>query len=186
MEQPVAKTLISSDTAFATAAQLVLFRDWRHLADLVNDDDTRAANSAAVQAHAVTVQALRSASGQIEAAIYRGGRYTREDIDVILDSVDSPLAKDYLAELACNLAYWIMLKRRKPDLSPRAVSGVPEALKALIDLELGEAVLPFQEVVDASVMDYTPLDPNRGRASVNAEPLSSQAGRMFGTRSRQM
>lgn len=179
-----AKTLISATNPFATAADMVTFRDWRHIADFLNDDDTRVASSASVQGNATLLTMLRVASGEVETALYRGGRYTKDDLAAIASDVTGTLVKDFLKELVCNLAFWKIVKRRKPDANPRAVSGVPEALETLAAMKLGEAILPFQEVTDASVMDYTPTDPNRSKSQVNSTPLSTQANRLFGSRTR--
>jgi phage gp36-like protein len=186
------KTLISAHTEFATGTDLIAYRDWRHVGDLLNDDDTRPSSSGTTAAHANVTLALRTACGQIETAMYRGGRYTRADVQALLagvtdnDGAGYTLARDMLRKLACDLAFWILVARRKPDANPNRVAGVGEALAFLQAITLGEAVLPFQETVDASVMDIAPLDPSRSKDSVNAEPVSTQAGRMFGARSRTM
>lgn len=176
------KTVISRTTQFAQGSDLVNYRDWRHIADLLNDNDTRVTDSTTTQNHAITQVALRSASGMIETAIYRGGRYASADIDNIL--LSTGLVKDFLVKLTCDIAFWILITRRKPDANPQSVSGVPDALAKVMQLELGEAVFPFQEVVDASVDDFVTLDPNQDKNSVNTTPISTQADRMFGARSR--
>jgi hypothetical protein len=190
------KTIISGFSAFATGADLVGYRDWRHVGDLLNDDDTRPANSGAVQAHANVALALKTASAQIEFSAFRGGRYTKDDLYAMLDQVTAvdpvtgnsttsyTIARDMLRKLTCDLAFWFLITRRKPDASPRSIAGVVEALNTLELLKLGEQVFPFQQNVDASKMDIAPLDPTRSKDQVNTTPLSTQAGRLFGQRSR--
>lgn len=186
-----AKTIVSSHVAFASGADLVSYRDWRHLADLLNDDDTRVASSAAVQSHAILATALKAASGMIEMAAYRGGRYTRADLQALLLGVTDPdgagvtVASEALKKLTCDLAFWILTSRRKPDVRPMMITGVPEALAALEALRLGEAIFPFLEVTDAAQTDIAPLD-GSDKSSYVFEPLSTTARRMFGVRSRDL
>jgi hypothetical protein len=190
------KTVISAFQAFASGTDLVNYRDWRHVADLLNDDDTRVGSSAAVQSHALVLLALKTASAQIEVACYRGGRYTRDDLAALVDTVTAvdpttgtlttayTVSRELLRKLTCDLAFWFLVTRRKPDASPRVISGVAEAMNMLEMLKLGEEVFPFQEVVDASVMDIAPLDPTKSKTTVNTTPLTTLASRLFGNRPR--
>lgn len=179
----MAKTLLSSSTAFATGADLIVYRDWRHVADLVRDDDTRLPSSTSVANDATVAKALSAASGLIETACFRGGRYTPSDLTQILSGT---VCKEFLVSMTCDLAFWILLKRRKPDANPRNVAGVTEALDTLEKLKLGEAVFPFVEVGDAGVMDYTMLEPGATKSTASAIPLDTFAYRMFGLRTRQI
>lgn len=186
------KTVISTLTSFASGADLVTYRDWRVVADLLNDDDTRVANSAAVQGHATVALALKTASGQIESAVYRGGRYTRADLQRLLASftddegTGARVAADMLKHLTCELAFWFLLKRRKPDIRPEMVAGIPEALEMLERFRLAEAVFPFYETVDSQGTDIAPFDSEVTKSTYVYEPLSRQSIRMFGTRARDL
>lgn len=184
-------TVKSSHDAFAAATDLTQRVDWRHLADLLEDDDSRVASKAAVEAHALVERALRVASGQLETAVYRGGRYSRADIKAMSTAFaddDGPLGlgvcNDMIVQLVCTLALWVLVQRRRTDVNPRSVAGVPEAMLMLEALRLGEAIFPFQPVFDAGVQDYIPLDPSVTRSTYQSTPISSVASRMFGTRAR--
>jgi hypothetical protein len=160
---------------------LVVYRDWRHVADLIRDDDTRAVSQAAVVSDAVVARAMSAASGLVETACFRGGRYTTEDLQAI---VAGNVCKEFLIQLVCDLAFWTLLKRRKPDMRPENVAGVTDALETLQRLKLGEAIFPFLESADAGDMDFTMLDPFASKSVFQAVPLDQFAYRMFGQRMR--
>jgi phage gp36-like protein len=191
------KTLISSHAAFAAGADLVEYRDWRQIGDLIRDNDTRPEDKATVIAEIDTVgsagwRALRGASAEIETACYRGGRYTRADLQGLLavvsdaDGSGLTVAGQLLVQLTCDLAYWTLAKRRYPTADPRKTSGVIEAMAKLEALRLGEAIFPFTEVGAAAVMDIAPLDPAVDKNVYRLEPLSTTAVRLFGVRSRDL
>lgn len=188
----MAKTVISTTTSYADPTDLTAYRDWRQLADLLPDNDTPLANSAAVEAHAFTIRALRTASAMIESAVFRGGRYTREDIRALLAPINEgagpvvSVAAEYLKQLVCDLAFWVIVKRRKPDIDPAALTGVPEALGALEALRLGEAIFPFTETTEAFATDIAPFDPNVTKDTYVLEPVSRTSYRLFGVRARDL
>lgn len=195
------KTVISSHAAFATADDLVEYRDWRQVADLLSDDDTRPGGGIGSKGACVAVvtdtsaggRALRAASAEIEAACYRGGRYTRADLQrLLVDITDADggpakvVARELLIQLTCDIAFWILTKRKKPDADPRRVAGVLEAMAKLEALRLGEAVFPFYETTEAAHTDIAPLDPNVDKTNYRLTPLSQIGFRVFGVRGRSL
>jgi hypothetical protein len=195
------KLVISSHLPFATGTDLVEFRDWRHVADLLNDDDTRPGGTTGTKA--ATVAALdavdsigdrgtRAATAQIESACYRGNRYTRADLQRLLatvtdvDGTGYVVGKQLLVQLTCDLWFWILTKRRKPDTDPRRVAGVIEALAQLEALRVGEAIFPLYEAAEAAQAGIAPLDPNQDKTTYLLEPLSKTSARLFGVRSRSL
>jgi phage gp36-like protein len=178
------KTLISTSAAFATGDDLIVYRDWRHVGDLLNDDDTRPGSSDEVSGHDTVAVALKTATAEIENAVYRGNRYTRADLEHLVG--DASVASNMLKQLTCDLAFWILVKRRKPDALPAAVAGVQSALNTVEALRLGEAIFPFFETADSAAMDIAPFDSEQTKSTYVYEPISRTSVRMFGTRSRDL
>lgn len=160
---------------YATGTDLVTKRDWRTVGDLITDNDVRPPNAAAVAASPIVADALLTASGEIESSCYYGGRYSTQDL-VALTGAGQALLK----QICCDLAFWILKKRRSPALTPDQVSGAMEAFEKLDKLRLGEKIFPFEETADASLGETTvAIDPN----STTNPPVSSLARRYFGGRS---
>lgn len=185
------KTLISSHAPFATPADLISYRDVRVLGDLVNDDDTRA-TSVQLATHPVILKALNAASAMIEIAVYRGNRYTRADLQQLqasiadADGTGITVAAEVIRQLTCDIAFWILVKRRKPDVNPRSLTGIPEALATLEGLRLGEALFPFLETVEAEQIDIAPFDDMITKSTYVLSPLSRTGYKFFGVRSRDL
>ncbi len=139
-------------------------------------------------------RALKTATGMIESEIFHGGRYSRADMKRLLVEIEDPddndeekftMARDLLRQITCDLAFWVLIKRRKPDVNGEKIAGVKEALEYLVRLRNGEAIFPFQETTDAGVMDYAMLDPRYTKSnyeSKNPFRTSSGSRRMFGQR----
>ena len=192
----------SSITAYATGEDMLQSRDWRQVADLLQDPTTRTGASTSPASRvaalalfttedAVGYRALRWASGQIEAAVTCGARYSPEDMLELTESQTASqaqgggsgytVARDLIVGLCCDLAFWWLVKRRKPGVKPDQVAGVQEALDLLERLRLGERVFPIGESQQAGLASVVPLD-TETRVTEAAEPLSVRAGRFFGSR----
>lgn len=203
------KTNDSGFAAYATAFDLIDYRDWRLIGDLIRDDDKRAANTVEITGtvdeegavvdppNARVQRALNTATAMIEAEIFHGGRYSRADMKALLRLVTDPdeddpeladkytMARDYLRQLTCDLAFWVLIKRRKPDAAGEKINGVKEALETLVRLRNGEAIFAFQEATEAGVMNYSALDPYTSQADYEARKpfrVSTNSTRMFGKR----
>jgi hypothetical protein len=198
-------TPYSSVTAYATGADMVANRDWRALADFLTDpsdsttNPTRPTTQAAVLTifttqDAIGYRALRWASAQIEAAVTAGQRYQPEDLLVMTQQQIIPTAqggdgvltgymvgRDLLVGLACDLAFWWLVKRRKSGIRPEEVSGVWDALDMLDRLKGGERIFPFQETQLAGLPETSALD-DYTDVTQAAVPVSVTASRLFGQR----
>lgn len=188
------KTNISGFDSYATPADLIEYRDWRLIGDLIRDDDKRAANPAEVLASDRVQRALNTATGMIESEIFHGGRYQRADMKRLLAEIPDPddndalgytMARDHLRQLTCDLAFWVLIKRRKPDAVGEKIAGVKEAIETLLRLRNGEAIFVFEEATAAGVMDYAMLDPDNSKANYESRSnfkISLGSKRLFGTR----
>lgn len=171
----MAQTPNTTATPYASGSDLVIKRDWRTVGDLITDDDTRPANAAAVAASSVVADAMLTASGEIESSCYYGGRYSTADLTALTGA-----GQALLKQICCDLAFWILKKRRSPSVNPDQVSGAMEAFEKLDKLRLGEKIFPFTETADASLGEsHQAIDPN----STTNPPISSIARRYFGGRS---
>lgn len=146
----MAKTVISGTTAYCTAAQVVVFFDWRTLARLLSDTTTPLASSAAVQADANLAALLKAASGRLEAACFRGGRYTTADLAALTSSYNGG---QFLAKLVAGLTVSDCYERR-PDPGRKLPDLAVQAEALIKQLEEGEAIFPFQETADAGVVSH--------------------------------
>lgn len=194
MAEEAYKQNVSGFASYATPSDFVEFRDWRLIGDLIRDDDRRAANVAEVLASTKVQLSLNVATGMIESEMFRGGRYSRADMKRLLAQIGDPddgdaakytMARDFLRQLTCDLAFWILNKRRKPDTEADKIAGVKEALETLESLRHGEAIFPFLESVGAGVGEYAMLDPYTSQGiHKSRKPFKTSVGsnRMFGHR----
>lgn len=135
--------------AYAAASDLINYKDARHLGDLCSDDGTRVA-SGSLSGDAKITAALDAASGEIEAALLQGKRYTAADLAAL---TGNSLA--YLKKLTCDIAFWILWDRKpayRPDEHSRqqAMETCAESLKKL---RTGEHIFNVTTVKDAGVPD---------------------------------
>lgn len=162
--------MASSEEGYATGADMIAYRDVRNLGRLLSDTGTPIAD-AAVATNETLEKLLLAASGDVELACQRGGRYTVAD----LEGLDGAAAEK-LRELVCDLAFYKVSKRRHPDLSPEDVAGVLVAFETLKALEAGEIVFPTDGAIDAGVMSASTVSMNE-----NCNRTVKKAGRFFGT-----
>lgn len=174
------QTLSGVSAALATGADLILRRDVRQLGELIADDDTAVA-SGSVAAHPTVALALLEASGIVEAAAGAGERYSAEDLaNLAAITSGSPgyAGKELLVGLVCDIAFWVLKKRRNPGLSQKDVAGVPEAYEMLDHLRDGKRIFPFQETKDAAHIKVVPL----GYRDDSENRTVFKARRLFGNR----
>lgn len=132
--------------AYATPAQLMQRYDVRVLGDLASDNGVRVDQPGLVSNTNIQA-ALDDASGEIEAALLQGERYTTSD----LSSLTGNSAK-YLVRLTCKIAFGLLWERRPwSDDDDRREQAMDQARKALDQLRKGEHVFDVAAVKDAGL-----------------------------------
>lgn len=183
-------TPLSGENTYCTAAQLVMWVDWRVVADYAADpldpDDERPTRAEVLDegtdVGAVVLAHLVAASGELETACVAGKRYTPDDLRAVLDA-DPPInGATYIQRLVANLAVWSLMQRRHPETAdPEKSPGAKGALAVLEMLRKGERILPFEEAAEAGGGPTTaplsnPLTEPAGGVT------TTRAGRLFDTR----
>lgn len=133
----MAMTPNSSATAYAAYSDLALTHDARQLGDLVLDNDTRAPASV-LSANPVILAMLGQASGMVEMACFRGGRYSADDLQGL-----TGVSQQLLIKLVCELAFWNLTIRRHPD-KPMSAMAI-WAFQTLESLGSGASIFSFVE-----------------------------------------
>lgn len=186
----------SSISPYATVQELVDRIDWRFIADLLLDDNTRAAAKTdltddSTESYARILEALRSASGFIEMSATRGGRYKPEDLQELALLQVIPEAQggngtntaymvggDILKYMTCWLAAKFLFIRRFPTAKKDEMEIFEMLEELLKDLREGEQIFPFlltQQAGLPSVVDMT-----TGQAAQTFNSVTQQAYRFFG------
>lgn len=174
----MAQTPISGSAAYCTAAQFTTRCDWRTAARLLSDTTTPLASKAAVEADATLATLLMEASGEVEMACARAGRYTAPDLAALAGTN----AGEKLARLVADLALWALYDRR-PDKKGEMPVRCQAAQDLLARVEHGDRIFPFQETADAGVMDDLDID---ATDVINGDGVVIQASRFFGIRANQV
>jgi phage gp36-like protein len=149
----MAQTPDSTSTPYASASDLLLYRDYRSIAQWILDDDT-VANEATVLASPKVSTALMAASGEIESACAAGGRYVPADLNALTGA-----SLQMLKELCCSLAFWRLAIRRLINIQKEDISGVADAYDLLEQLRLGQRIFSTTEAQDAGLGES--IDMNR-------------------------
>lgn len=174
----MAQTPVSGDSAYITAAELLLFVDYRTLSDLCTDTDGPRPlktdfSDATTDLGAKTQAILKAASGYVEMACLNGGRYTPDDLAALTGNQAQALKK-----LVANLALWDFYTRRPDTTMPEPPQAV-EANRILDAVAAGEKIFGTQQAMDAGRLELTvetPIDVE------NRNLVTFQAERMFGRR----
>jgi phage gp36-like protein len=164
----------SSSSAYATVADLLARYDRRVVADLARDENERP-SPAALETDARVLAALADASGEIEAACLKGGRYSAADLAAL-----TGMSKKLLTRLTCRIALWLLYEGRDPsaDLPPWAAKGQ----EVLAQLATGERIFAFVETVEAGVIGTVERQETDAQ---DEDRLVRRAERFFGPRGRQ-
>lgn len=134
---------------YATAAQVLERKDWRDIGDLVSDDGDQV-SEAGLATDAKLTAAIADASGDIETALFAGGRYDASDLEGLTGN-----AASHLVRITTEITMYHLLCRR-----PRANSEMLEYYAKLREtyldpLRQGQNVFNIEEKIEA------------GRASVD-------------------
>ena len=162
-----------SATPYATSDDLLLLHDVRQVIDVVSDQLIRPqpALSDVTGGAARISEALASASGQLEAAAMRGGRYTLLDLTNLTGN-GAALAR----MIVIDLAFYRLVHRRAPSVAPEAIPGAKDALELLAQLGDGTRIFPTAGAVTAVGVETASSEiPIQSRAT-------TRAGRYFGRR----
>lgn len=165
-------TSVSSASAYAAVTDLKVWKQWQHMADWLSTDGTRGSESQ-FNSNAAALTHLKAASGLLEAACLKGGRYTPTDLAALTGN-----SMELLKRIVCWLAIASMSRfktRTKGD--DEEIHWAQDVLQALAD---GERIFAFQETMDAGIPDNVQMAPPNSQQE--ADRVSVQAERLFGQR----
>lgn len=135
--------------AYATPAQMIQRYDVRTLGDLVGDNGIRV-DRAALATDANLQAALDDASGEIEAALLQGKRYTTAQLTALTGN-----SAKYLVRLTCTIAFGLLFGRRPWSDDDEEGSGrrgaEKQARAALEMLRKGQTIFDVEEVKEAGL-----------------------------------
>ncbi len=175
----MAMTPLTSATSYCTPAELLARKDWRGIADAINDTDGPRPGMAQVLTSTTVAAALLDASGELESACITGDRYLPTDLQAML--TNGGAGAGLLISLVASLAWWRLYARRMPvTANPEDVASARIAMEMLDKLRLGERVFPFQEAAAAG-LPGTEDPSNAWTNPVAANRIGIQAARFFGS-----
>lgn len=146
-------TSISSSTSYAAASDCLAWIDERDLRDLVEDADERV-NQATLLASTYLATHLLAASGEVEAYVLRGGRYSPTDLGVL-----AGVGLAFLKRLVVVRALVTMARRRRWVQEQLDALGDEWSMRILEDLGQGKLVFGLLATVEASGTRATTLVP---------------------------
>ncbi len=137
--------------AYASIADWIVRCDSRLLGDLVSDTGLRK-TEAELAAHATLTACLDDASGEIEAALLAGERYTVADLAAL---TGNSLA--YLKRITCTIALALLMERRQWADEDQREEAIDKGRKIIDRLRRGEWVFNVDAVKDAGLpTQHTP------------------------------
>lgn len=154
--------------AYASASDLIARKDARTLGDLVSDDNLRA-EQVDLATNTVLLAALDDASGEVDAALMQGKRYSAADL---ADLTGNSLA--YLKRITCDIAFALLWNRRGYTGSDAQQAAIEDSRKALERLRKGENVFNLEAQKDAGLPAIT------GATRVQRQQLNLIAGKARG------
>lgn len=168
----MAQTPSTNSATLLSAAEFLKRCDLRTVADLCSDTDEPVAE-ASLAADPNLAAALLDATGEVEAAAMRGGRYTPADLAALTGATQARMRR-MIARITMGLLY-----ERRPDKGEPAAS-YKLALEQLELLRQGEMIFGTVEAADAQIQDHEV----ENAATVEARNGTSFiARRYFGRRS---
>lgn len=170
----MAKTVETSAVSYCPASEAVKRLDWRPFADLCSDNNGRITDSSTLQGNANFLALLLDASGEIESAVLRGGRYHPTDLAALTGAGQAKLYR-----LVCRLTL-VLAYERRADIEMKQPWIVEKVERDLEALATGQNIFSFLETEEAGVM----ADEIETATDVRArQGLSYQMRRYFGRRS---
>lgn len=153
--------------AYATGANLVE----RYDVDLIGDlaQDTREdMEREAVATHPNVLAALLDASGDVDASMLAGGRYTPTQLSTL-----SGNSLNHLIRITCAIAMALLIERRPDRVNLELAEGLRKPAKAHLEaLRRGENVFGIQEVIESGTIDLATV------STVDINNLNLLPGRM--------
>lgn len=131
--------------AYATPAQLLQRYDARTVGDLASDTGIRI-DPASLLSDANVQAALDDASGEIEAALLQGKRYSVADLAGLTGNTQK-----HLIRITCQIAFWMLWERRPYVEDQTRDDAESKAKKSLERLRRGEAVFDIEGPKDAGL-----------------------------------
>ncbi len=129
--------------AYATNAQFLQRYDARLIGDIVSDMSVRVP-PADLLTNAVLTAALDDASGEIEAALMQGNRYTAAQLAALTGNSSS-----HLARLCCRIAWGLLMERRGRMGDVHRDEAMDASRAELRRLRSGEHVFDVEELKEA-------------------------------------
>jgi phage gp36-like protein len=134
--------------SYASPADMLKRYDTRTLGELVSDSGSRV-SAAALLTDANLAAALEDASGEIDAHVLQGDRYTTAQLAELTGN-----SKAYLVRICCAVALSLLWERRPYQDSDEGVGAEQAALQArkvLSELKKGEQIFDLPDVRDAGL-----------------------------------
>jgi phage gp36-like protein len=139
------QTITSTNTGYCSPGEMLLHFDRRLIGMLISDTGVPVTDDFALLNNNVLKTALMQASAEVESACYRGGRYSKDDLDAIYAS--DTAAKRFLTWLVASIALYRLWQRRG---DPKVIVGdFTSALQYLEALETGKRIFPLAETAVA-------------------------------------
>lgn len=175
---------VTTTTPYCSRAQFIGWYDARTVGQLLTDNDFPIAPDS-VASNPLLASFLLAASGKLETAAFRGGRYTPADLTKIAAGSSTPgdtAASAFLSQITAGICMG-MLVRRRPDVAVPAIPQIQEAELFLGALEQGEVIFPIDTVIAAGVEDdFVEQEQdilNRNLTTTLAAPLFGKRGNRY-------
>jgi hypothetical protein len=132
--------------ARATGAELVARYDIRLIGDFATDEG-EPLDPAAVPTHPNVIVALEDATGEFEAAVLSGDRYTLAQLDSLAGNT-----RNHMVRIICSIAMCCLFDRR-PEIESETTKAIRErADKFIKALNNGDNILGIAEIVEAGTI----------------------------------
>lgn len=153
--------------AYATGTDLIQRYDVDQVGDLATDEREEL-DRAIVPTHPNVLAALLDASGEIDAAMMAGGRYTPAQLAGITDNT-----KNHLIRITCSIAIANLVERRPERVSVELAEAYRKTARGFLEaLRRGENVFGIQAVIDSGTIDVETVQ------AIQIENLNLMPGRM--------
>ena len=153
--------------AYATGTDLIQRYDVDQVGDLATDEREEL-DRVAIPTHPNVLAALLDASGEIDAAMMAGGRYTPAELAGITDNT-----KNHLIRMTCAIAMACLIERRPDRASQEIAESYRKTARGHLEpLRRGENVFGIQAVISAGTIAIETVQ------SVSIEDLNLLPGRM--------